>query len=258
MELRPVCEKIRGKSGFFVLSWGIKKSWGGNLMKITRLALIALVALMLSFTSAQAGFYLGVHGGPNFPTASNAEATGFNTTFSLGNLAPKVGYMVGGQFGYDFLTETQDFPAWTKYLSVALDFTATSLVIPGKSFTFQRWNTLYYGDLSETNGTQLSLNFMVLGKLPLMETQEFPHGRLFPYIGIGPSLVWSVFSNTSSFDLGFVVEPGVRFQFAPHLSGDLAYRFLYVSPEINPSGSFDKLSWNTGNHSVVFRVSYHF
>lgn len=226
------------------------------MMKLMRSVVLVVTATMLAFTSAHAGWYLSIHGGPNFPTTSNAEATAFGTTFSLGDLSPRTGFLLGAQLGYDFLGDSQTFPAWTQYLTLAFDFTGNNLSIPGKSFTYQSGNNINYGYLSDSDGGQLAWTFLLIGKLPLMASEEFPKGRLFPYVGVGPSLVLTTFNN-SSLDLGVMVEPGVRFMFTRNFSGDLAYRFLYVSPSVNPSGG-DDLSWDSMNHAIVLRLSYHF
>jgi opacity protein-like surface antigen len=228
-------------------------------MKLIRLVLLGMVATMLAITSAQAAWYAGFHIGPNFPSLSNAEATSSYGNFSFGNLSSNTGLMIGGQLGFDFLSDTQQFPAWTEFLTLAVDFTVNTISIPDKSTTFQRGNIIYNAFLNSTYGAQYAFNFLAIGKIPLVKGEKFPKGRLFPYGGVGPSLVLTNFSNTSSFDVGVVVEAGVRFMFTPHLSGDLAYRFYYVAPSnIEPSGLIDKVSWSQYNNAILFRINTHF
>jgi opacity protein-like surface antigen len=212
-------------------------------MKMLRSVLLVVMATMLAFTAAHAGFYLSIHGGPNFPTISNAEVSGFGQSYS-GNLSPDTGFMLGAQLGYDFLSEAQNFPPWTQYLTLAFDFTGSNLSIPSR------------GPFSSADGGQLAWSFLVIGKLPLMKSDEFSKGRLFPYVGVGPSLVLTSFEDDSSFDVGIVVEPGVRFMFTRNFSGDLAYRFLYVAPSLEDGGV--NVSWESLNHAIVFRLSFHF
>ena len=60
----------------------------------------------------------------------------------------------------------------------------------------------------------------------------------------------------TSTNVGIVVEPGIRFMLLPEISGDLAYRFRYVAiPSF--TGNNVKVSFNSLNSAIVFRVDYH-
>jgi opacity protein-like surface antigen len=92
-----------------------------------------------------------------------------------------------------------------------------------------------------------------------MTSKEFPKGRLFPYIGVGPSIVWTQIGDSgTSTNVGIVVEPGVRFMFLPQISGDLAYRYRYCAPSFSTWNDNLKVSFNSSNSAIVFRVNYHF
>ena len=226
-------------------------------MKITRVVLVAVMAVMLAFTSAQAGFYAGFQIGPNFPMSSGGNITFFNRDFDTGNLSFSTGIMLGVQVGYDFLGEGQSFPTWAKYFTLALDYQYNSYNLDQKNVYINYGNFSGRADIGGTGGSQNALSFLVMGKLPLMESEEFPQGRLFPYIGLGPSIIWTQIGDSSSNNIGIVVEPGVRFMFTPNISGDLAYRFRYCEPNFSGLDNF-QVNFNSSNSTVVFRVNYQF
>lgn len=226
-------------------------------MKITRLALLAMMAVMLAFTSAQAGIYAGFQIGPNFPMSSGGNITFFNRDFDTGNLTFATGFMIGAQVGYDFLGDNSNFPAWAKYFTLALDYQYNSYDLHQKSVYINYGNFAGRAVIGGAGGSQNALSFLVILKLPLMESEEFSHGRLFPYIGVGPSIVWTQVGDSSSNNIGIVVEPGIRFMFTSHISGDLAYRFRYCEPNFSGLDNFE-VSFNSSNSAVVLRVNYHF
>jgi hypothetical protein len=211
-------------------------------MKIIRFVLLAVMPLVLAFTPAQAGLYMGVQVGPNFPMGASAHVNAFNQTFNTGDLSFDTGFMVGYQVGYDFLSNTYNFPTWAQYFTVALDYQYNSYN--------GNWNNY------STSGSQNALTFLGIAKVPLMMSQDFSKGRLFPYIGLGPSIVWTGIEGSTSTNVGIVVEPGVRFMFLPNISGDLAYRFRYCAPSFTDNNV--KVSFNSSNSALVFRVNYHF
>jgi opacity protein-like surface antigen len=217
------------------------------LMKIIRSGLLAVMAVMLAFTSAQAGLYMGLQVGPNFPMTSEVHVNAYNQTFDTGNLSFATGFMIGYQVGYDFLSDTYNFPTWAQYFTVAVDY------------QYNSYNINAQGGWSSGSGSQNALSFLAIAKLPLMTSQEFPKGRLFPYIGVGPSIVWTQIGDSdTSTNVGIVVEPGVRFMFFPRVSGDLAYRYRYCAPSFSGWNNNVKVSFNSSNSAIVFRVNYHF
>jgi opacity protein-like surface antigen len=230
------------------------------LMKITRLALLVMMALMMAFTSAQAGFYAGFQVGPNFPMSSGTHVDFFNQTVDTGNLSIATGFMMGFQAGYDFLSYT-DTPTWPNYFTLAVDYQYNSFNVNRQNFSARIGNLIAQGSISSASGSQNALSFLGIVKVPLMvsgPSGKFPNGQLFPYIGVGPSIVWTQIGNATSTNVGIVVEPGVRYMFTPKISADLAYRFRYVAPSFSDLDNNLKLSFNSLNSAIVFRVNYHF
>jgi opacity protein-like surface antigen len=227
------------------------------IMKMVRTAVLVVMVVMMAFTSAQAGFYAGFQIGPNFPMSSGANVTFFNRNFDTGNLSFATGLMLGAQVGFDFLGESGSFPPWTKYITLAMDYQWNSYYVNKRTVFFNYGNFSSYANIGGTSGSQNALSFLFIAKLPLMESEGFPNGRLFPYVGVGPAIVWTQLGDSSSTDIGIVVEPGVRFMFTPNISGDLAYRFRYCEPNFSALNNF-KVSFNSSNSAIVLRFNYHF
>ena len=226
-------------------------------MKMIRTVLLAAMAVLLAFTSAQAGFYAGFQIGPNFPMSSGGNITFFNRNFDTGNLSFATGIMLGAQVGYDFLGENTNFPHWTRYITLALDYQYNSYNLNERSVYINYAGFTGRATVGGAGGSQNALTFMFIGKLPLMESQDYPQGRLFPYVGVGPAIVWTQIGDSNSNDIGIVVEPGIRFMFTPQISGDLAYRFRYCEPNFSGLDNF-QVKFNSSNSTLVFRVNYHF
>lgn len=227
-------------------------------MKMVRtVLLVVLTGMMALSSSAQAGIYAGFQIGPNFPMSSGATVTFFNREFNTSNLSFATGLMLGAQVGYDFLGASDNFPAWTKYITLALDYQYNSYHVNRKTVFINYDNFSTYANIGGDSGSQNALSFLAIAKLPLMESEDYPHGRLFPYAGVGPALVWTQIGDSSSTDIGIVVEPGIRFMFTPNISGDLAYRFRYCNPNFSGLDNF-QVSFNSSNSTIVFRANYHF
>jgi opacity protein-like surface antigen len=226
-------------------------------MKMLRTVLLVVLAVMMAFSSAQAGLYVGFQIGPNFPMSSGATVTFFNRVFNTGNLSFATGVMLGAQVGYDFLGQSNGLPAWTRYITLAMDYQYNSYYVNRQTVFINYGNFSAYANIGGDSGSQNALSFLVIAKLPLMESEDFPNGRLFPYVGVGPAIVWTQLGDASSTDIGIVVEPGIRFMFTPNISGDLAYRFRYCNPNFSGLDNF-KVSFNSSNSTIVFRVNYHF
>jgi opacity protein-like surface antigen len=204
-------------------------------MKLFRVLGMAALAALLAFTSAQAGPYVGIQLGPNFPATDGVSSDGhFFRSPSF-----DTGLAVGGQVGFDFNDSRYQFPAWAKYFGVAGDYTFN---------TFDPSHRMFHS----YTGNQNALSFLAIAKYPLMDSNDYPLGRLFPYVGVGPGIVWTSIGNRTATNVGLVVEPGVRYMITPQISGDVAYRFRYTAPQ------FDRVSFDNYSNMLLFRVNYHF
>ncbi len=221
------------------------------------MVLLVAMMVMLAFTSAQAGFYIGVQGGPNFPMGSGAHVTVFNQSFNTNNGTINNGFLIGAQVGYDFLGNPQ-IPTGAKYYTLALDYQFNNYDVSRHHVSVRVAGLAQQVGWGDISGSQNALSFLAILKLPLLEDKEFPTGRLFPYIGVGPCVLWTTFVDQTSTNIGLVVEPGIRFMIIPHLSADLAYRFRYAQPSFSGVNGNLNVSFNSTNSAVVFRLNYHF
>ena len=103
-----------------------------------------------------------------------------------------------------------------------------------------------------------------------MPDSEVPTGRINPYIGIGPAIVWTDLDfkiptfppvsgshSANAMNVALVVEPGIRWVVMPNVSIDTAMRWRYSQP-----------SWSEGIVTVkanplsqlafLLRANYHF
>jgi hypothetical protein len=190
--------------------------------------------------------------------SSGAHVNVFNRTIDPGNLAFATGFMIGAQAGLDFLGSQYNFPAWAKYFTVAVDYQYNSYNVNRKNFSVRIADLMAQGRIPSATGSQNALSFLGIVKAPLMVSKDYPMGRLFPYFGVGPSIVWTEIESSSSTNVGIVVEPGVRFMFFPKISGDRAYRFRYVAPSFSGIENNSKVSFNSLNSALLLRVNYHF
>ncbi len=113
--------------------------------------------------------------------SSGGNITFFNRNFDTGNLSFATGIMLGGQVGYDFLGENTGLPAWTRYVTLALDYQYNSYNLNEKNVYINYGNFTGRATVGGAGGSQNALTFLFIRKLPLMESQDYPHGRLFPY-----------------------------------------------------------------------------
>jgi opacity protein-like surface antigen len=240
--------------------------------KLYVLGVAALVAAMLAMSGvAQSAMWVGAELGGNinaYPKIT-VDAPGLSHT-STTEVRPSV---IGGvTIGYDFVNSgfgAYAYPDWMKYFSFALDLTYNRLTIQdagpgiGKYFAFN----------SRLNGTETALTFLFMFHYGFMPDSEVPSGRVNPYLGIGPAIVWTSvqgsiptiyhpFAQYSSnygddaMNVALVVEPGVRFMVMKNVSVDVAMRFRYAAPSYSDQGVTVKT--NIYQFAPLVRASYHF
>lgn len=88
--------------------------------------------------------------------------------------------------------------------------------------------------------TVIPLSLLVMARASLLTSKEFSHGRLQPYVGVGPGLFISHvsgklasgepdFSDTST-DLGLDFRLGLAWEFAQHFALFGEYAYTHVNP----------------------------
>jgi hypothetical protein len=103
-------------------------------------------------------------------------------------------------------------------------------------------------------------SLLLMLRTPLLAGREFPRGRLQPYVGIGPSLVYSRSevgsSSDTSLDVGFDFRLGLTWILNRTVGVFGEHRFSYVRPDYELNGETVEPEY-TVNHvaaAATFRL----
>jgi opacity protein-like surface antigen len=218
-------------------------------------------ALAVMSTAAQSAVWVGGELGGNFITPTLMIVQGRDK----GNTQFSNSVMGGLTVGYDFVNSgfgAYNWPDWMKYFSFAADFTFNKLVLDDSNDRSVGINFLIPPSARIT-GHESVLTFLFMGHYGLLPDAEVPAGRLNPYIGIGPGIVFSSLDaaslglgSASSTALALVVEPGIRFMALKNVSVDAAFRYRFAKPTYE----FDNVDLKAeALHQMSFlvRAGYH-
>jgi opacity protein-like surface antigen len=231
---------------------------------------VLLTALLALSGVAQSAMWVGGEIGGNLNSATlDADVGVGHHNFSL---HPSV--IGGATIGYDFVNAgfgAYAWPDWMKYFSFAMDLTYNKL--DARHSDSQLGSIL--SPNSRLNGYEVAWTFLFMAHYGFLPDSEVPAGRVHPYLGVGPAIVWTgvdgTFSTTfrgaqrlftsnfgaQAMNVALVVEPGVRFMAFKNVSIDVAMRYRYSAPsydfnnvtlKINPLHQF----------APLLRASYHF
>jgi len=241
-------------------------------MKHRKAIFALLVAVLFALpVAAQAHMWVGGYMGANFASSSDLKVDGPGFSGKFKNVARDASFLGGGTIGYDFVNEGflgYAYPDWMKYFSFAIDLGYHNLDVgtQSRSATLNgvAFNNVKINDLS---GDALTLGFLFIGHYGFFPDSEVPNGRLHPYIGVGPAVVFSELNmrnlglkNATSTNIALLLESGMRFFALKNVSMDLAFRWRMFSPTYSVStgiGDVDVKS-DLNLFNVLFRVAYHF
>ncbi|PIU52699.1 MAG: hypothetical protein COS90_10055 [Deltaproteobacteria bacterium CG07_land_8_20_14_0_80_60_11] len=235
--------------------------------KMYVLGVAALVAALLAMSGvAQSAMWVGAELGGNFASGSaNTNLFGIDISADLGFKPSVIG---GAIIGYDFVNSgfgAYAWPDWMKYFSFAMDITYNRLTASQGSGIFQGLSLN-----SRMDGYEFAWTFLFMAHYGFLPDSEVPGGRINPYIGVGPAIVWTGIdykvptnrafrgdSGADAMNVALVVEPGIRWMCFKNVSIDTAMRYRYSQP-----------SWSENNvtikanplHQLAFllRANYHF
>jgi hypothetical protein len=231
--------------------------------RISVLAVAALVISLLAMSGvAQSAMWVGAELGGNFSRASaDTNLFGLSASADLGFKPSVIG---GATIGYDFVNSgfgAYAWPDWMKYFSFAMDLTYNRLQLKDVSnISVNQFN--FPGSFNvRGDGYCVAWTFLFMAHYGFLPDSEVPSGRINPYIGVGPAIVWSGFdvagAGVNAMNVALVVEPGIRWVCFKNVSVDTSFRWRYCAPSYS-SGVVD-LNVNPLNQfSFLVRANYHF
>ena len=233
------------------------------------LGMAVLVAALLALSGvAQSAMWVGAELGVNGqPGKTNLSVDGRGVSGSEGTgIQPSV--IGGATIGYDFVNSgfgAHNWPAWMQYFSFAMDITYNRLHINQGSGVARFF-------ASDVNGWEFAWTFLFMAHYGFLRDSEVPTGRINPYIGVGPAIVWtniegdlptvggnrfSQSAGDTAMNVALVVEPGIRWVCLKNVSIDTAMRYRYSQPSWTLNGVGIKAE---PLHQLAFllRANYHF
>jgi hypothetical protein len=181
--------------------------------------------------------------------------------------------MVGGRIGYWFSREgawARDYPDWMKYFGVAISIDWHELNWPLQDVNISPI------DLKiplKNDGLMVTAAFLLMMRYGYMPDKEVPFGRLQPYFGIGPAVVFHTINlnigrdyKSTEADPVLVVESGVRYLVKKNISINAAFRYKYarVHAEVDdklfniPMNVWIPMNTNYHMFNILVGVTYHF
>jgi len=233
--------------------------------KMYVLGVATLLAALLALSGvAQSAMWVGAELGANFNSAHVALSVGNFSASKSVYIRPSV--IGGGTIGYDFVNAgfgAYAWPDWMKYFSFAMDLTYNRLNVNSSAAPI-----LAPG--SRLNGYEVAWTFLFMAHYGFLPDSEVPSGRINPYLGVGPAVVFSgadftlptnnkTFNShfgTSQTNVALVVEPGIRWMCFKNVSVDTAFRYRYAVPSWSTDNATLKL--NLHQFAFLLRANYHF
>jgi hypothetical protein len=113
------------------------------------------------------------------------------------------------------------------------------------------------------NLTIIPLTALIMARSAWMVSNEFSHGQLQPYAGVGPGVFIAQFSDgysDTSTDVGVDFRLGALFLFTPHIGVFTEYRFTHVTPTFKDRVNGEDVYRDTtiDDHQILGGVSFHF
>lgn len=235
-------------------------------MKRVLTAVLALAFLLCAVTVSTAEVWVGAQGGPSFNSSTITIGPSTFDGSSL-KLKSKTGFATGLALGYNFGDAGQ--PDWSKYFGVQMDvsYNSFNFVNDGSPYgkAFGYYATRGFPAERNISGDTIGLVFLAKGRLPLMADRDYPRGRVQPYVGVGPGVMFNSFDNTSDVaslksttNVALVAETGVSYFVTPRFSTKLAYRFQHQFDSDDTTYNGLPVKYDVNNHQAIVGVSYHF
>lgn len=233
--------------------------------RIVVLAII-LIGAAGGATPASAELSWDLYGGASWLQSADVDASGRGTNGATANLtifdiSAETGFTLGTRVGYWF--------GFAPFLGLDLDVFYMQFPVPSQrrtatgaltgEFLGKPISVSASGAASIPSVTAPLLGFAPEVRLrwPLMVDSTFVHGRLQPFLSLGPSWALSLEEESPTLQLGGKVGVGVSFQITPLLGLFGEYRYIFY-PEFELIDQNITYEANLHTHSVVFGLSLRF
>lgn len=233
--------------------------------RLVGLAFLALTLVALPGI-ASAAMWVGVEIGGNFAANTDIKFSGGGLSATVKNARINPSVIGGITIGYDFVKEGfggYNYPDWMKYFGVLTDFTYNRVDFPKQTRTISFAGQSFQGNLPRLEGYAAVWTFLLYAHYGFLADSDVPAGRLHPYLGVGPGIVFSGIDsgdfgvgNRSSTNVALVTEAGLRFFALKNVSLDAAFRYRWTEPSYSFTGTTADVTLN--QFSFLFRTSYHF
>ena len=122
----------------------------------------------------------------------------------------------------------------------------------------------YFAPDDDTGGPEydvIPIAPLFMARVPIATTEEFPHGRVQPFLGIGPGIFVSLLDfdpigDDETVDVGVDLHAGVKFPITPRISVFVQYRYTYVEPEFEVEGV--DITPELSTHHAGAGLGFHF
>lgn len=216
---------------------------------------VGFLIFVLGGGSASAEWFFDLYGGASIPTDPDVTVTRQGGTRETARGHSDTVGTVGGRGGYWFAGQG------LRWLGTALDISyfAPEFSRPGGT-----------GDFAKLKLETLPVSWLAMFRLPLLDSPEYPNGRLQPYLGIGlagfhQKATVQFRSGAGDFSkegyaLGVDVRAGVAYEFLPNWALFAEYRFTHVtdSPEGRSNGQKTTVDIDLNTNHVLFGLGYRF
>ena len=122
----------------------------------------------------------------------------------------------------------------------------------------------YFAPDDDTGGPEydvIPISPLFMARVPIATTEEYPFGRVQPFLGIGPGIFVSLLDfdpvgDDETVEVGVDLHAGLNFQVTRLVSVFVEYRFTYVEPEFEVQGV--DITPELSTHHAGAGIGFHF